>query len=173
VDFQIQTCQKGNEWMLVGYSATSSTIEAGTELEIAIPVVIKKINGTSDLVELSEIIFADEMGEKIPVEILGAGMEMSNTVPDRFELVQNYPNPFNPETRITYALTEQSSVALIIFDVNGKEIRKLFKGSQAPGNYSFIWDAKDENGYTLPSGLYFYQLRIDNRIETKKMLLLK
>ncbi len=128
----------------------------------------------NDAVYFDDIIVTSEQSNK---EHILAETAITNnpelTIPDKFNLLQNYPNPFNPETRITYSLPEQSGVTLIVFDVNGNEIRTLFEGNQAPGNYTFVWDAKDENGFTLPSGIYFYQLKLDKRIETKKMLLLK
>jgi hypothetical protein len=172
-DFQLQTYQNADEWSLVGFSPTNSIIEAGTELEINIPVVIEKAARTSNLVELTEIILADEMGERLPIEVLNTGMEFTGIVPDKLELIQNYPNPFNPETTISYRLPVASKVVLIIFDMNGREIIRLFEGNQAAGDYDVNWDGRDQNKLAVPSGIYFYQLRAGNNLEMRKMVLIK
>jgi len=102
--------------------------------------------------------------------------QISTEVPSDYKLYQNYPNPFNPVTNIKYSvkgetskLQGQSSVKIIVFDIQGKEITKLVDEKQNPGTYQVDWNA---SGY--PSGVYLYQLLVDNKIEnTKKMILLK
>jgi len=100
-----------------------------------------------------------------------------------FILVQNYPNPFNPNTTIKYQIPEISFVTLKIYDVLGKEIATLVSDEKPTGSYEVEF-----NGTGLPSGLYFYQLRVypaeggagdpstglgQSFVETKKMVLLK
>jgi hypothetical protein len=89
-------------------------------------------------------------------------------VPDKFHLYNNYPNPFNPTTKINYQLAEISFVALKIYDVLGNEIATLVNEENPAGIYEVEF-----NGNGMPSGIYFYQLRSGNFIETKKMVLLK
>ena len=90
-----------------------------------------------------------------------------------FSLEQNYPNPFNPATKIKYTIpanlkSEMSNVSLIIFDVLSIKITSLVNEEKPAGIYEVEWDATG-----LPSGIYFYQLKTESYIETKKMLLLK
>jgi len=87
---------------------------------------------------------------------------------ESFKIFQNYPNPFNPVTTIKYSVPKMSKVRLTIFDMLGQEITKLVNQEQPIGNYTIEFDA---SGFT--SGVYFYQLKAGNFIETKKMLLLK
>ncbi len=93
---------------------------------------------------------------------------------DRFALYQNYPNPFNPVTTIKYSIPANAGVetqnlaSLRIYNILGEEIATLVNKRQAPGNYSVQVDAAD-----LPSGVYFYTLRVDEFTATKKMILLK
>ena len=89
-------------------------------------------------------------------------------VPEKFKLNQNYPNPFNPLTTITYSIPERAKVILKIYDVLGNEIITLVNEEKSIGNYKVEFDGRD-----LPSGIYFYQLRSDNFVSTKKLLLLK
>jgi hypothetical protein len=93
-----------------------------------------------------------------------------------FSLMQNYPNPFNPETIISWQLAAGSHVTLKIFDVIGNEVATLINEEQSAGNYSINFDATNQQQQpinSLPSGVYFYQLRAGNFVETKKMVLLR
>ncbi len=85
-----------------------------------------------------------------------------------FYLFQNYPNPFNPSTRIKYEIPERRFVTLKVYDVLGIEIASLIKKEKVGGSYEV-----DFNGSELPSGIYFYQLKVGSFIETKKMILMK
>ena len=93
--------------------------------------------------------------------------------PEEFLLKQNFPNPFNPITNIEISLSSSENIKLIIFDINGKEIKKLADGFYKSGSYNFSWNSKDANGFEVSSGVYIYQLITDNNVFSKKMLLLK
>ncbi|MFQ5583734.1 MAG: T9SS type A sorting domain-containing protein, partial [Calditrichia bacterium] len=95
-------------------------------------------------------------------------------IPDAFELYQNYPNPFNAQTTISYRVIERSNIQITIYDVRGKMVRKLVdEKNQLPGEYSSKWNGKDKRGGDAASGIYFYQLRAGNFVETKRALLIK
>lgn len=85
-----------------------------------------------------------------------------------FYLAQNYPNPFNPTTTINFSIPEQSLVTLKIYNALGEEVKTLVNELKSVGNYEIKFDASK-----LSSGIYFYRLKADNYIETKKMLMLK
>jgi hypothetical protein len=89
-------------------------------------------------------------------------------IPKEFKLFQNYPNPFNPTTRINYQLPVDSQVTLKIYDILGKETKTLLNGPQVAGYYSVSLNLDN-----LSSGIYFYNLKAGNFIETKKMVLFK
>jgi len=87
-----------------------------------------------------------------------------------YQLSQNYPNPFNLETVISYQLPVFSKVTLKVYDVLGKEVRKLVNGNKPDGNHSVVWNGKDNSGQQLSSGVYFYSLKsVDNISLTKKI----
>ena len=85
-----------------------------------------------------------------------------------FQLSQNYPNPFNHGTTIEYRLTKRNHVSLKIFDVRGREILTLVQGEQPQGHYQIQLDS-----HSLPTGTYYYQLKTEDQILCKRMLLLK
>ncbi|MDD4232210.1 MAG: FlgD immunoglobulin-like domain containing protein, partial [Candidatus Cloacimonetes bacterium] len=88
-------------------------------------------------------------------------------------LKQNYPNPFNPNTTIAFELARAQNVSLDIFNVKGQKVRNLRSGFMAAGNHSIAWDATDDFGKALASGLYFYRLQSNQSTFTRKMLLMK
>ena len=96
------------------------------------------------------------------------------SVPDAFALNQNYPNPFNPSTQISFDIPEASElVTLSVYNILGQNINKLVSGSMNAGRYTQEWDATDELGSPVASGIYFYELRSSNFVSRKKMLLIR
>ena len=90
-----------------------------------------------------------------------------------FNLEQNYPNPFNTTTKIKFSISqeargERQEVTLIVYDVLGNEIATLVNNELPEGEYEIEFDAPG-----LPNGIYFYQLKAGDFIQTKKMVLLK
>jgi hypothetical protein len=85
-----------------------------------------------------------------------------------YHLSQNFPNPFNPTTTLEYIIPEISIVTLKVYDVMGNEVATLVNEEKEKGYYKSYLDASE-----LTSGIYFYQLKANNFIETKKMVLLK
>ncbi|MBT8378766.1 MAG: T9SS type A sorting domain-containing protein [Ignavibacteria bacterium] len=101
--------------------------------------------------------------------------EIDENIPEEFSLSQNYPNPFNPTTKIKFTIPsvtlsgiEGSPTTLKINDVLGNEIITLVNEELSAGEYEIEFDAKG-----LTSGIYFYQLKAGNYLETEKMILLK
>jgi hypothetical protein len=88
-------------------------------------------------------------------------------------LFQNHPNPFNSNTTISYNLKEPGEVIISIYNVRGQLIKKLVNGQQSIGRHSVVWDGKDENGETVSSGIYLYEIKSDRFEDTGKMILLK
>jgi hypothetical protein len=109
-------------------------------------------------------------------EILLTGIGKDNAVnvedesiaPLIFSLAQNYPNPFNPSTIISYQLPFNNNVSLIVYDVLGNEVATLVNEFRTAGNHEVNFNAS-----SISSGIYFYQLRSGNYLETKKMTFLK
>ena len=94
-------------------------------------------------------------------------------IPERFGLSQNYPNPFNPSTTVNYDVADHGLVSINVYDLTGKLIYDLVNDFHLAGTYDVTWDAIDNNGLNVPSGIYIYQLRSGNIVHTKKMLLLR
>ena len=95
-------------------------------------------------------------------------------VPDEYELKQNFPNPFNPRTTIKYDVAKDGNVEIFIYNILGQKVKKLVNSfHKASSGYQVIWDARNDNGIKLSSGVYFYQIRSGSFIKSKKMILVK
>ena len=101
--------------------------------------------------------------------------ENSAPLPRQFALAQNYPNPFNPTTVIEFYNPELHSakVTLEIFNILGQQVKVLLDGAALPGWNRVEWDGCDRSGNSVASGIYFYRLKTDRSMLTRKMMLLK
>lgn len=105
------------------------------------------------------------IGNRAPIGI----QPISTNIPKYFDISQNYPNPFNPITNINFALPKAEFVNIAVYDILGKEVRKLANEYLQPGTYKVDFDASN-----LPSGVYFYRIIAgDAFTKTKKMILAK
>src|ERR1035438_6718760 len=85
-----------------------------------------------------------------------------------YDLSQNYPNPFNPVTTIKYQIPKSGVVTLKVYDILGKEVANLVNEYKDEGKYNINFDASK-----LASGVYIYQIKANDYISSKKMMLLK
>lgn len=110
------------------------------------------------------------------LQLTVAGLAWSATevsAPALFSLGQNFPNPFNPSTTLSYKLDQPANVRLVIYDVAGREIKRLVGQYQFPGQYSVTWASTDESGKSVPSGMYVARLQVENETAIRKMVLTK
>ena len=94
-------------------------------------------------------------------------------IPETFNLFQNFPNPFNPITTIRYSVAKASGVILKIYNASGKEIKTLVNENKTTGTFEIQWDGKDNAGFSVSSGVYFYKIKAGDFSQTKKMILMK
>lgn len=94
-------------------------------------------------------------------------------IPTQYELGQNYPNPFNLGTKIEFQSLINIPAEIIIYNILGQKVKMLFNGVASIGKNTKRWDSKNDSGQIVPSGPYFYVLRIQGNIFSKKMILIK
>jgi len=99
--------------------------------------------------------------------------ELVQNVLSSFALYQNYPNPFNPSTTIKYSIPRPGDVEVNVFNIQGRLIRSLIKTYQQAGNYSLVWDSRNNTGTVVASGTYFCQILFNSTSLVKKILLIK
>ena len=94
-------------------------------------------------------------------------------LPDQYCLDQNYPNPFNPETTMRYQIIKPSKVVITIYNMNGQKVKTLVDRFQQPGEYTLIWDGKDELNRIVSSGIYLFKMQAGEFKMQRKMTLLR
>jgi len=142
---------------------------------------------TPESTVIYDIIFPDSLhGFAVGVEgailkynppIVDEVKDIVRTIPDGYQLYQNYPNPFNPITKIKFSIPsnqfgETSNVKMVVYDILGNEVATILDKELLPGGYEIDFRAKIDNRQ-LVSGIYFYQLRVNGFVHTKKMLLIR
>ena len=154
------------------FSAVSSNDSVAVSINRENVLIIAALPGFNGEVTVT-ITVEDEAGEIdtfiITVLVNPDPTEIDiSSLPTEFKLYQNYPNPFNPTTTIKYAVAENAMVKLKVYDVLGKEIKTLVNTTKSVGNYEIIFNANN-----LPSGIYYYTIRANNFVQTRKMIMLK
>ncbi len=100
------------------------------------------------------------------------GIYQNNLMPVEYSL-GNYPNPFNPGTIIYYGLPENSYVQIRVYDLLGRKVNDIYNGYREAGTYSYSWEARDDNGKSLSSGVYIVQIRTTKIKRTAKMMYIR
>ncbi|MCK6614688.1 MAG: immune inhibitor A [Ignavibacteriaceae bacterium] len=154
--FAIERSTDGIAWEQAGYIRGAGTTTEQKEYQFTEP-----ITGGTIHYRLKQIDFNGSYSYYGPVTL-------SASAPEKFELLGNYPNPFNPETSIRFSLPEAGSVSLIVYDVNGNEIKKLIEGRMEAGYHSVPF-----NSGGLASGVYIYKLTSGSSLAVKKMILMR
>ncbi len=98
---------------------------------------------------------------------------MGAELPVAFALYETSPNPFSSHTVIRYALPADAQVKLNIYDVSGRKVKALVNGTEAAGYHNVNWDARDDWGRRVSSGVYFVKFEAEDHVQTRKLLLLK
>jgi len=126
-------------------------------------VLINSETGTEYILNGSGTINIENLGDDLQLR-----KRSVSSFPDELTLLQNYPNPFNPVTSIRYEISQQASVKLLVHNLSGQEIARLVDGIQDVGVHEAIFNAS-----TVPSGMYLYTLKTDNKTIIKKMMVMK
>ncbi|SVC23320.1 uncharacterized protein METZ01_LOCUS276174, partial [marine metagenome] len=132
-----------------------------------LPVPVLVGDGTA------RVVAEDRAGHRAVLELA------SDLRPQRFRLGQNYPNPFNPETTIPLTVPQGARLDLTIYSATGQRVRHLVFGSLPGGDHLIRWDGRNDAGFSVASGSFFYQAVIRGRevtgptVEVKQMALIR
>ena len=136
---------------------------------------LANLPGTSMDPELLNVVcgYPDE-ANPLAVSTTSVAIDEGGTIPDQFALHQNYPNPFNPSTQISFDVPlSDESIMLNVYNILGQNVTTLVNGAMNPGRYTMEWNATDQMGNPVSSGIYFYELRSSSFTSRKKMLLIR
>ena len=133
---------------------------------------IYDLDGSGFVDFMDFFMFADAFGSDGRAKLFALAEELIG-LPRAVSLAQNYPNPFNSATTIDYALRSASGVVLEVYDLSGQRVLKLVDHFHDEGRYTVSWDGLDTEGKPLSSGVYLMRLQALDRVETRKMMLMK
>ncbi len=127
----------------------------------------------ADMVDITEATFVNSnfTGESV-IKDNSTGTD-TNAAPALFSLKQNFPNPFNPSTMIGFSVPTSGLVTVKVYDILGRSVKTLVNANMTSGNYSVVWDATDDNGKRVSTGVYLYKITAGSFSATKRMLLMK
>ncbi|MCF8259917.1 MAG: T9SS type A sorting domain-containing protein [Melioribacteraceae bacterium] len=156
------------------------SVQAGSSVEFKfIDVRTEELKKLAEQVNFESDIILGNISNPFVFTDIVLGIWDEGFIPEEFSLSQNYPNPFNPETTIEFGLPESGLVEISVFNILGEKIIDILKHEMNPGYYKTNWDSKDRFGYSIPSGIYFYRINVNNNsggnnfTDVKKMILLK
>ena len=147
--------------------------DVATEGDLGLNLVFRSLREIED--SYIDIVDAQVRDDSYRLNTLATPVSVRiQTRPEVYALRNNYPNPFNPETTLKYDLPEAGDVTLEVYNMLGQVVSTLVNEHQTAGRYAIQWDATNDHGQSLSSGVYFYRVQVgDQFTDIKKMLLLK
>ena len=94
-------------------------------------------------------------------------------IPDVYKLHANYPNPFNPTTTVSYDLSSDVEVSLIVYNMLGEVVATMVSEHQEAGSHVAIWNGMTDSGDEVASGVYFFKLQAGDFMQINKAVLIK
>src|SRR5574338_686111 len=159
--FEIETASES-------YSSFNMFIEGSNEVADSVMLQIQILSESTTDPGIGSYALIDQLSFGQTTDV-----ENSEQLPLSFNLEQNYPNPFNPNTKISWQSPVSGWQTLKVYDILGNEVATLVDEYRNAGNYEYNLNYVETlHATSLPSGVYFYQIRVDNFVETKKMILL-
>ncbi len=157
---------------------------APKDMVTALPDQITRIKATFD--KLGRYVWhchilSHEDHEMMRVLHVGPGARLEREIaqkdatlqPNSYVLEQNYPNPFNPNTEIKFRIPQTEKVELEIYNSLGQKVKTLINTEMPAGEHNVIWNARDNYGRPVSSGIYVYKIKAGSFAQVKKMTLLK
>ncbi|RPI01529.1 MAG: T9SS C-terminal target domain-containing protein [Calditrichaeota bacterium] len=124
-------------------------------------------------------VFLDDVRviDKSITSVKSKDLDFPQGIISEYELFQAFPNPFNLNSTIPFRLSQSAEIALTIYSMTGQKVRTLYQGRQTEGLHSLTWNGADDLERIVPSGVYVYQLSVDDGTHqqelSRKVLLLK
>jgi hypothetical protein len=163
-DLIVSDINSNNPVFVVGINSAVVYPDSSQDVEVTFtPIALQTYSGVIEIIHNAE-------GSPDTIIVTGDGVTdvEDNLQPIVYNLEQNYPNPFNPNTMIKYSIPEISKVVVKMYNLLGEEVATLVNEEKVAGYYQIEFNAAN-----LPSGVYFYQLKAGDYVNTKKMVLLK
>jgi hypothetical protein len=158
------------EWVTVQNTVQTIDIPKGQQAQKKLSICLTVKNAPAEA--RAEILFTlkDAVGNNWNFK---TAIQVTSNLPTTNILYDNYPNPFNPVTTISYFFKENLTAKLIIYNVLGQKVRTLVDAPQSARKHLIQWDACNDNGQRVSSGVYFYRISAGYFSQTKRMILME
>ena len=176
----VGTVRQKNNTPIVGASVTNGTVSATTNsmgaYTLVVPIGYHSVTASAagyDSLTVDDVLVNYNLATTVNFVL----QETSNA-DDHLPVVAtalngNYPNPFNPETTISYSVKEAGRVKLEVYNIKGQLVRTLVDEEQTTGHYKLVFDAKDDRGRSIASGVYMLRMAAPGYRKTSKMILMQ
>ena len=132
-----------------------------------------KLNSFENAGEKTINVYALDGSKNITIDASSLNIDQNTLIPNDYKLHSNYPNPFNPTTTIQFDIPKEINVELIVYDIMGNTVSELINTKLNPGYHKVLWNGTDNFGNYVSAGLYVYQIKAGDYINTQKMLFIK
>jgi hypothetical protein len=176
--WDVQVTSDGQVWVTLEHTQQTQAVWTQQTFDLSqyIPMTdhvqlrfVASDEGSGSLVEAG----VDDFLLTVVRTVVTGADESTTEVPQEFTLTSIYPNPFNPRTTISFELPSPGPVKLSVYDLSGRCVVTLVSQELQAGHHEVIWQGRDENNRSVASGLYFGQLEAKDKVQVRKMLLLR
>lgn len=151
---------------IIQVEAADYTSERSTPIELAF-----SFENLTDTYEFMRVSYSSYDKSN---QVISEGYNLIQTAPSTYRLSQSYPNPFTSGgTTIEFDMPVTERITMVIMDIRGRVVRTLINKEERFGYQSVVWDAKNDDGDKVSSGVYFYQIRSDNFNAVGKLVFVK
>jgi len=151
---------------IIQVEAADYTSERSTPIELAF-----SFENLTDTYEFMRVSYSSYDKSN---QVISEGYNLIQTAPSTYRLSQSYPNPFTSGgTTIEFDMPVTERITMVIMDIRGRVVRTLINKEERFGYQSVAWDAKNDDGDKVSSGVYFYQIRSDNFNAVGKLVFVK
>ena len=176
----VGTVRRTNNTPIVGASVTNGTVSATTNsmgaYTLTVPIGYHSVTASAvgyDSLTVDDVIVNHNLATTVNFILKETPNEDDYLPVLATALNGNYPNPFNPETTISYSLKEAGRVKLEVYNIKGQLVRSLVDEVQATGHYKLVFNAKDDRGRSIASGVYMLKMSAPGYKKTTKMILMQ
>jgi hypothetical protein len=161
---------KSYKWDFDGGSISDSQIiklKFKNQISDSTPVILTVKDDRGEQSKDTVFVPYSEVNTKIQMD------DFINEIPTKFELNQNYPNPMFSATRIPFKIITSGNFEIQIFNLLGQQVKSIANHKLMPGTYQLSWDGKDNFNQDVPAGIYFYQIKSDDFVQARKLVIIR
>ena len=167
-----RSSEKDGDYVMIGSFLENSKLkgQGSTTTSHTYSFINKNVNEGIFWYKIADVTYNDVKTFHGPVS---ANISKQLVATQKIELNQNYPNPFNPSTTFSYEILETGNVQVMVYNMLGEKVRTLISEEKSAGVHYGKWDANDDMGNNLPSGMYILRMKTQNIEKSRTMILMR